>query len=68
MVDNYMEIPEEILRMNTGLELSVDAIFINKLAFLVSVSKWLKFTKIEYIPNRLQKELARSINKILDVF
>ena len=54
--------------MNTGLELSVDAIFINKLAFLVSVSKWLKFTKIEYIPNRLQKELARSINKILDVF
>ena len=38
--------------MNTGLEVSVDIVFVNNLAFLVSVSKRLKFTLIEYIPNR----------------
>ena len=48
--------------------MSVDIIFINMLAFLVSMSKRLKFTKIEYIPNELKKELAMSVNNLLDVY
>ena len=39
-----MEILEEILRMKTDLEVLVDVIFVNKLPFLVSTSKILKFT------------------------
>ena len=65
---DYLGIPEKILRVNKGLEVSADVIFINKLAFLVSVSKQLKFETIEYTPNRLDKELARSVNKVLDVY
>ena len=38
--------------MNAGLGVLVDVIFVNKLAFLVSVSNDLKFTTIYYIPNR----------------
>ena len=52
VVSDYFEILEEILSMNTGLEVSADVMFINNLAFLVSVSKLIKFTTIEYIPNR----------------
>ena len=59
----YVEIPEDILGMNINLKVLVDVMFVNKLTFLVSVSKRLKFTKIEYIPNSLEKELARSVNK-----
>ena len=68
IASNYLEIPEEILRVNKGLEVSADVIFINKLAFLVSVSKQLKFETIEYTPNRLEKGIARSVNKVLDVY
>ena len=39
VVPDYVDILEDILSMNTVLEVSVDVIFVNKLAFLVSVSK-----------------------------
>ena len=52
IVRNYLEIPEEIFSMNTCLEVLVDMMFINKVDFLVSVSKRLKFTTIVHIPNR----------------
>ena len=50
------------------MEVSVDVMFVNKLAFLVSLSKRLKFTAIRYIPNRLDKELDRSVNNNIDVY
>ena len=55
VVSNYVNIPKEILSMDTGLEVSVNIMFINNLAFLVIFSKILKLTTIEYIPNRLEK-------------
>ena len=58
VVPKYVEIPKDILSTETGLEASVDVMFISKLDFLVIVSKRLKFTTIEYIPNRSEKELA----------
>ena len=54
--------------MNMGLEVSVDVMSVKNMDFLVSVSKRLKFVTIEYIPNRSEKELARSVNKIIDVY
>ena len=54
--------------MNAVLEVSVDIMFINKMAFLMSVRKRLKFTKIEYIPNRSEKEIAGSVDKIIYVY
>ena len=68
VVSDYIEIPKEILSMDTGLEVSVDVMFVNNMAFLVSVSKQLNFTTIDYIPNSPEKELARSVNKIIDVY
>ena len=52
VVSHYVDIPEDILGMNAALEVSVEVMFVNKLAFLVSVSRRLKFTTIEYIYNR----------------
>ena len=68
VVRNYVEIPKEILKMNNNLEVSVDLMDFNKMPFLVSVSKQLKFSTIEYIPNRSYKELAISVNKMLDIY
>ena len=68
VVSYYMGIPEEILAMNTDLEVSVDVMFVKKFPFLVSVMKRLKFMTIKYIANRMEKKLAKSINKIVYLY
>ena len=67
VISNYVKTPKEILEMYADLEVYRDIMFINKLPFLVIVSKILQFTTIEYTPNRTEKELAKSVNKILHV-
>ena len=52
VVTDYIEIPREILESRKELEVSTDVMFINKLLFLVSISRWLKFTTIEYLSSK----------------
>ena len=63
-----MEIPKEILDINTNLGVTVDVILVNKMPFAVSVIKGLKLATLQYILNRTEKELVRYINKILDIY
>ena len=65
IVADYVEIPREILESRKDLEVSTDIIFVNKLPFLVSISRGLKFTKIEYISSKTEIALVTSINKIV---
>ena len=46
VVTNYVEIPWEILELRKELEVSKYIIFVNKLPFLVIITKGLKFTTI----------------------
>jgi hypothetical protein len=64
VVGNYVAIPREIFAMLKAVEVAIDIMFVNKLPFLVSISKRLKFTTIEYIPDRTGPSLCRSIAKI----
>ena len=48
VVTDYIENPREIFESRKELELSTDVMFINKLPFMVSISRRLKFTTIEY--------------------
>ena len=50
VVSNYVNTPKEILSMDTGLEVFVGVVFVNKLAFLVSVIRRLKLT-LRYVIN-----------------
>ena len=49
VVTDYIEIPREILESHKELEVSTDIMFINKIPFLVSISRRLKLTTIEYL-------------------
>ena len=48
--------------------MSTDVMFINKLLFLVSISRWLKFTTIEYLSSKNKIALVTSINKIVSYY
>ena len=42
-----------------------EIMFVNKIMFLMSISKGLKFTMLEYLSNNSKKSLVNSINKIV---
>ena len=46
IVTDYVEIPSKIPKSRKDLEVSTEIIFINKLPFLVSIIRGLKFTTI----------------------
>ena len=64
-VINYVAIPREILESCKKLDVSTDIMLINKLPFLVSISRRLKFTTIEYLSSMNEIALVTSINKIV---
>ena len=64
VVTYYVEIPMEILNSRKELEVLTDIMFINKLPFLVSIIRGLKFTTIEYLSSKNKISLVTSINKI----
>ena len=68
VVTDYVDIPKEILESRKELEVSTDIIFINKLPFLVSISRRLKFTTIEYLSSKNKKALVTPINKIVSYY
>ena len=68
VVTDYVEIPREILESRKELEVSTDIMFINKLPFLVRISRRLKFTTIEYLSSKKDIALVTSINKIVSYY
>ena len=58
----------EILESRNELEVSMDIMFINKLPFLVSISRVLKFTTIEYLSRKNSIALVTPINKIVSYY
>ena len=65
VLTDYVEIPWEILESLKELEVNTYIMFINKLLFLVSISRELKFTMIEYISNISECSLLNYINRIV---
>ena len=65
VVTDYVEIPREILESRKDLEVLTEIMFINKLPFLVSISRRLDFATIEYILRKNKTALVTSINKIV---
>ena len=51
-ITDYVEIPREIIESRKEMEVSTEIMFINKLPFLVSISRWLKFATIEYLSSK----------------
>ena len=68
VVTDYVEIPSEILESCKELEVSTNIMSINKLPFLVSTSRRLKCTTIEYLSSKNKIALVTSINKIVSYY
>jgi hypothetical protein len=65
---DYVQIPNEIMSLNHNVTLAIDIMFVNGLPFLVSISRKIKFTTVEYLIGRKQHHLVNSIKKIVNLY
>jgi hypothetical protein len=60
VVTYYIQIPREIVTLNRNVTLLIDIVFVNSLPFMVSVSRKIKFTTVEYLHGWKQPQLVTS--------
>ena len=67
-VKDYIEIPFELKLAHQGIELCADVMYIQKLTFLVTISKNLKFVTIQFIKHRSKEDLIGGIKSVLATY
>ena len=63
-----MKIPKEILQLHKTVSVTTDLMFVNKMTFLVSIFRHVKFTMIQYIGKRVTGNISKSLENINDVY
>eukprot|EP00957_Ditylum_brightwellii_P096621 7358931-Ditylum_brightwellii.AAC.1 len=57
VVHDYIHVPPELLELHHDVILSMDIMFVNKLLFLTSVTKNIKFTTVQKLGSRAIKNI-----------
>ena len=63
-----MEIPKSILESNKNITLSIDIMFVNKIPFVTTISRYVKFTTVEVIQKRTKSQLSECIKNIVAIY
>jgi hypothetical protein len=66
---SHVQIPRALLEWHQRVMLAVDVMFVNRVPFLVSVSRGLNLVKAEYTPSRMVKQLAAAagITRVMEL-
>jgi hypothetical protein len=64
---DYVEIPKAILDLNKDVTMAADVMFVNRLPFVTTISRKIKFTTIEYVTNISEPNLIKSLLKIISL-
>jgi hypothetical protein len=62
---DYMAIPWEIVKANAAVTLAADVFFVDGTAFLMTVSRKIKFVTVEHLPVRAAKCLCKHLKRVL---
>ncbi len=60
--------PRAILERHRDVTICVDIMFVNRIAFLITISRSLKFGTVEKIPNRKAMTILKAINNVREVY
>ena len=66
VVNDTIDIPKELITKNYYIDLCIDIIYVNGLAFLSSIDKQIKFRTIFFISDRKAATFYRVIDKLLE--
>eukprot|EP00957_Ditylum_brightwellii_P009033 682733-Ditylum_brightwellii.AAC.1 len=58
---DYINVPQALINLHKHVTITVDVMFINKIPFLISVSRSIKFTTAQMLNNRKKSSLLTTI-------
>ena len=65
VLEDTVDVPEELYRLNAELELCIDGMYVNKHLFITSINKTMRYRCAISIPNRMEEKLIITLDKIL---
>ena len=65
---DYMPVPDPIVKQYQQVTICVDLMFVNRIPFLVSISRHLKFGTAEMLANQQEATLLKAIRQIRSVY
>ena len=65
LVIDYLVMPKNILENNKKITLSIDIMFVNKIMFITTINRHIKFTTVEAIQKRIKLQLSESIKNVI---
>ena len=68
VINDEIDIPEEILKRLKDLDMEIDIMFINGIAFLVTTTLILKFRTITYSPSRKKKAILEALDEVFRIY
>ena len=60
----YIQIPKDFILLHKKVVLVADIMFVNNVAFLVKLSRKIKFLTVEHIKSRSAKQLVHSLKNL----
>eukprot|EP00957_Ditylum_brightwellii_P061195 4643419-Ditylum_brightwellii.AAC.2 len=57
VISNYIHVPRELINLQQDVTIAADVMYINKIPFLTSVSRKIKFTTAQTLNNRKKSTL-----------
>ncbi len=64
---DYVAIPKEVVKQNKIITLAADVFFVNRIAFLLTVSRQIKFITTENVITRTAKSLSKHLQQVVQV-
>ena len=65
---DYVAVPHAIIKENQNVTLSVDVMFVNRIPFLTSTIRHLKFTTAETLHNHRTSQLVQCVTNVKDLY
>ncbi len=62
MVADYMAVPRSLVETNKVITMATDVFFVDGTAFLLTMSRRIKFIAAEHMPVRMAKSLAKHLD------
>ena len=64
----YVKIPKSMIENNRRVTFTVDIMFVNQIQFIIMYGRGIILTTIEWLLNRMGKQLADNIKKVLQLY
>jgi hypothetical protein len=68
VVADYVAIPWGIVERNQIVMMAADVFFVDSIAFLVTLSRMIRFVTAEHVPVRTAKSLSKHLDQVLQVY